>query len=946
MLERLSFTQFAYDYRAEHLPTFDAEMDALKRHHIRLLAWWFPNTLNDEARLILTVLKGHNIQTQLWVAGEGGPTHDADEQKARVASESQRIRPIAEETGKMGCTVALYNHGGWFGEPENQIAIIEQLRAQGVTNVGMVYNQHHGHGHIDHFADLLQKMKPYLVALNLNGMVRDGDKVGKEILPLGKGDLDLSLLKTIRDSGWHGPIGLLNHVHEEDAETRLRENLNGLDRLVAQLDSSAPTDVKRAVDYWAVEDPKEREKLPLYQTIPAATPEELTPANGLPKRETFLTWQRSHGDNSGARYSALDQINRQNVTNLQVAWTYHSRDGFGNIQCNPIIANGVMFAPTPGRQIVAVNAATGEELWRFKPEGHPAFRGLIYWPGGDGAGERVFFCSGKYLYALNPKTGQPVADFGQDGHALLPGRAQGDFGAATAAPTIFERLIIVPGFEKDVWAFDVMTGAQLWTFHTVPQAGEFGAETWDQPENYGANCWGGMALDEARGIAYITTGSAKENFIGVGHRGQNLFANCVVALDARTGKRLWHFQEIRHDIWDLDIPAPPNLTTITRDGRRIDVVTAVTKMGNTVLLDRVTGKPIYPFRLRRAPVSDLPGEETFPYQPDLELPQPFAKQEFTAADVTDRSPEATDYVLSRFKSATTGWFRPFSEGKMNLFFGLHGGGEWTGACTDPTTGRLYIAVNHIPFIISVFRDDDPPDDPKAPKTRGQLVFEQTCAMCHGTNRIGIGTAPPLRGLRHRLTDEAVTNLVRTGRFSMPAQPSLSEADLKALVDFLMVRDRPLPPASPKSERPRYSFNGYPKFLDQEGYPANKPPWGTLDCIDLNTGKLEWVVPLGEHAELTAQGVKNTGTENFGGAIVTAGGLVICAGTRDSKIHAFDKDTGRELWSAKLPQVGCAPPSTYQVDGRQYVVVPATGGGKLGTPTGDAYVAFALPADAH
>ena len=236
MLERLGFTQFAYDYRAEHVPTFDAEMDALKRHHIRLLAWWFPNTLNEEARLILTVLKRHNLQTQLWVAGEGGPTRDADEQKARVASESQRIRPIAEEAAKLGCTVGLYNHGGWFGEPENQIAIVEQLRAQGVTNVGMVYNQNHGHGHIDRFAELLQKMKPFLFALNLNGMVRDGDKTGKEILPLGQGDLDLSLLKIIRDSGWRGPIGLLNHVHEEDAETRLRENLKGLDRLVAQLD--------------------------------------------------------------------------------------------------------------------------------------------------------------------------------------------------------------------------------------------------------------------------------------------------------------------------------------------------------------------------------------------------------------------------------------------------------------------------------------------------------------------------------------------------------------------------------------------------------------------------------------------------------------------------------------------------------------------------------------
>ncbi len=695
--------------------------------------------------------------------------------------------------------------------------------------------------------------------------------------------------------------------------------------------------------YWAVEDAREREKLPLYQTIPAARPDELTPANGLPKRETFLNWERSHGDNSGARYSALDQINRSNVLRLQVAWTYHSKDGSGNIQCNPIIAKGLMFAPTPGQCIVAVDAATGEEKWRFKPEGRPAFRGLIYWRGERRATERIFFCAGKYLYALDPATGKPIANFGENGRTLLPGRAQGGFGAATAAPVIFENIVIVAGFEKDVWAFDAVTGTQRWAFHTVPHAGEENFETWDQPEDYGANCWGGMALDEARGIAYVATGSPKENFIGVTHRGQNLYANCVLALDARTGKHLWHFQEIRHDIWDLDIPSPPNLATIVRDGRRVDVVAAVTKIGNTLLLDRVTGKPIFPFRLRRAPTSDLPGELTWPYQPDVELPEPFAKQEFTAADLTDRSPEAAAYALGRFKSATTGWFRPFTEGKMNLYFGLLGGAEWTGACIDVRTGRLFVSANNIPWIISVFRDDDPPDDPKASKTKGQLVFEQNCAACHGMNRIGFGTCPPLRGLRHRLTDEAVVKLVRNGKNSMPAQPQMSEEDLKALVDFLMLRDRPLPPAPAKGERPQYSFNGYPKFVDQEGYPASKPPWGTLNCIDLNTGKRLWRVPLGEDEELAAQGVKNTGTENSGGSIVTAGGLVFCSGTRDSKIHAFDEDNGRELWSAKLPWTGSAPPATYEVQGRQFIVVPATGGGKLGTPVGDAYVAFALPA---
>jgi quinoprotein glucose dehydrogenase len=553
------------------------------------------------------------------------------------------------------------------------------------------------------------------------------------------------------------------------------------------------------------------------------------------------------------------------------------------------------------------------------------------------------FCAGKYLYALNPKTGQPIADFGEGGKAVLPGRAQGDFGAATAGPTIFERIIVVPGFEKDAWGLDVVSGKHIWTFHTVPQPGEFGYDTWDQTEPYAANCWSGMAMDEVRGIAYITTGGPKSNFIGVDHLGDNLFANCIIALDARTGQRLWHFQEIRHDLWDLDIPAPPNLATITRDGKRVDVVAVVTKIGNTLLLDRVTGKPVFPFRLRRAPTSDLRGEVTSPYQPDVELPERFSKQEFTVTDLTERTEEAAEFAQTRFKSATTGWFRPGSEGRANLFFNIDGGGEWTGSCIDRDTGRLYVTANHVGWVISLFRNDDPPDDPRAPRTRGRTVFETACASCHATNRLGIGVCPPLRGLRHRLTDAAVTNQVRLGKNGMPAVPEaqLGEEDLKALLDYLMLRDRSLPATNPPTARPVYNVTGYPKFYDHEGYPANKPPWGTLNCLDLNTGKLLWKVPLGEHPELTRDGVPKTGTENYGGAIVTAGGLVFCAGTTDRKIRAFDKDTGAELWSADLPWVGNAPPATYQVDGRQFLVIAATGS-KLGTSFGDAYVAFALP----
>lgn len=1148
MLERLGIRHFAYDYRAEHIPTFDAEVEALQRHGIALDAWWFPAELNDEARGILGVLQRHGIHAQLWVTGGGEAPADDAARNARIDAEAQRLGRIAGAAAPLGCTVALYNHGGWFGEPENQIAIIERMRGQGLTNVGIVYNLHHGHTHLDRFPELLARMKPYLVALNLNGMTRDGEATGRKILPLGQGDLDLALLRQILASGWRGPIGILNHT-DEDAEGRLRDNLDGLDWLVARLGGQAPgsrpvprtwkepavaagtapsgleslapaygralaggmvvpgraeyrqrpltvecwarlrsaqgfnilvacdpkasaehwelysyagsgvlslyqpgrggefkstvnicdnrwhhvaaiiepdrvrlfVDAAPVLDtrapalqgtpmpgdlafgrlveggigcdglidevrlsrggriptrvptapltgdadtlghwnfddlparaestlpataYWAVEDAAARERLPMYQTIPAARPDELTPTGKPYRAEDFGTWTRSHADAAGTRYSGLRQIDRTNVKRLEVAWTYHSGDGKGNIQCNPIIVRDVMYAPTPGDHVVAVDAVTGREKWRFKPAGRPAFRGLIWWPGGEGAGERLFFCAGQHLYALDPANGQLVGSFGEGGRARLPGAAQGSFGAATAAPAIFERILIVPGFEKDVWGFDVLTGVLRWTFHTVPQPGEFGFDTWDRPEAYSANCWGGMALDEARGIAFVTTGSPKPNFIGVGHRGQNLFANCVIALDARTGRRLWHFQEIPHDIWDLDIPAPPNLTSIRRDGRSVDVVAATTKIGNTLLLDRVTGKPVFPFRLRRAPVSTLRGEMTWPYQPDPELPEPFARQDFPEELVTERSEEARDFVMGRFKSATTGWFQPFVEGRPNLFFGLHGGAEWTGACVDPANGRLYVSANHLAWIISVFRDDDPPDDPGAPRTRGREVYEQTCAPCHGTNRVGIGTCPPLRGVRHRLKDADIVAQVRNGKNSMPAHPQLSDADVNALVDYLLLRDRPARPPEPPGERPVYSSNGYPKLLDHEGYPGNKPPWGTLNCIDLNTGRMAWRVPLGEHPELRADGVRDTGTENFGGPIVTAGGLVFCSGTRDGRIRAFDADSGAELWSATLPWVGTAAPATYLAGGRQFVVVPATGGGKLGAPVGDAYVAFALPA---
>jgi quinoprotein glucose dehydrogenase len=942
MLARLGFKKYAYDWRAEHLPTFDAELALLKQRNIELTGVWFPDALNADARVILAALAKHGVKTQLWVTSGA----------ADVDAAVRTIRPIADEAAKIGCTVALYNHGGWFGEPENQLAIIDKLR---LHNVGIVYNLHHGHEHLDRFAQLLDRMRPHLLCLNLNGMTRGGDKHDQKILPLGQGEMDLSLLRIIRDSGYRGPIGILNHT-DHDAEARLLDNLEGLQWLLPQLDGNPAGPAQKlrtftpaaatkpsqaaAADYWAVEDAAARAKLPLYQTIPAATTQELTPANGWPT--VTSDWSRSHGNDACTRFSPLDQINRDNVKSLKMAWMYRSGDGAGNIQCNPIIVDGVMYAPTPGDCIATVNAQSGNELWRFKPGGRPAMRGLTFYRGNEAVTPRLLFAAGTNLWAIDPAGGKPIASFGAGGKIGIVD--------CVAAPAVYQNVLVYAGWNRDVFGVDLATGKPLWTFHTVPQPGEEFAETWDKPQD-GANCWGGMALDGSRGIVYVTLGSPKPNFVGVDHRGDNLFANCVVALNATSGKRLWHFQEIGHDIWDLDLPAPPMLVTVDRDGKKVDAVAAVTKIGNTLLLDRVSGKPLFPFRLRRAPASTLPGERTAAYQPDLELPQPFARTGFTLDDVTNISPKARQFVMSQLAAATHGWFEPVTPGKPLAMFGFHGGAEWTGASFDPTSGLLYVSANNIAWLPAVYRTATPRvDETTLPATAGRLIYAANCMACHGPSREGRLVNPPLIGISHRLKDADIVALLKTGRASMPPAPKMAEQQTRDLLDYLLDRDQAQTEPSTPQERPTYRDAGYPRLLDQENYPGNKPPWGTLSAINLNTGKLAWQVPLGEHEALTRRGITGTGTENFGGPVVTAGGLVFCAGTRDLKIRAFDKLTGEELWSHPLPFGGFAPPSVYQVDGKQYIVIAATGGGKLSVaphpgppqPMGDAYVAFALP----
>ena len=393
---------------------------------------------------------------------------------------------------------------------------------------------------------------------------------------------------------------------------------------------------------------------------------------------------------------------------------------------------------------------------------------------------------------------------------------------------------------------------------------------------------------------------------------------------------------------------PPNLVTVLRDGKRVDAVTSLSKAGHLFVLDRVTGQPLFPVRLRRAPASTLPGERTAPYQPDPELPEPISRAAFNPADVTDRSPEARDFVKKQIDRASYGFFQPFAEGRPLLYTGSRGGAEWSGAAVDVPTGRLYVTSNRVVSKVTVIANDESPRDPKFPPSAGENIYTARCASCHGPTRQGLGMVPPLLGLKARMQDDAILDILAKGRGVMPPNLVPDPAEQKAIVDFLLRRNQP--PARKggggpgAGDNPKFIFDGFGFLNDHEGYPGIKPPWGLLNCYDLNTGKALWRVPLGEIPALAAAGVPTTGAHNLGGASVTAGGLVFVAGTADEKLRAFDADTGAELWSYKLPFAGTAAPAIYEVGGHQFVVITATGGGRVGGASGpgDAYIAFALP----
>lgn len=679
------------------------------------------------------------------------------------------------------------------------------------------------------------------------------------------------------------------------------------------------------------------------------------------RSERAQDWPEYHGDGERSHYSVLRQIDRSNVARLQVAWQYASggADSTGSrsqMQCNPIVVDGVLYGVSADIQAFAVDATNGQALWKSSLEETDGTlsRGVTYWT--DGTEKRIFFGAGRWLHALDASTGKPVPAFGIEGRIdLREGiRRSGsdDFISSNTPNTIYKDLIIVSGRVSetatamlgDIRAYNVRTGKLVWTFKTIPEPGQPGYDTWS-PSNPrerigGSNAWMGMAIDRELGIVYAPTGSAAFDFWGGNRVGNNLYSNCLLALDASTGKLLWHYQLVRHDIWDRDPPTTPNLVTIRRDGKSIKAVAVVTKQGYTFVFDRVTGKPVFPIEEVHFPQHAMAGEKPAVTQPVPVLPEHFTRQSFTTADFRSFLMDNRDSLKQVLVSARAGSpYIPITD-KMTVFFpGTDGGAQWGGAATDPE-GTLYVPAKEVP-VYTTLRPRSDQAMPEETAMGGQKLFKVYCASCHGEDRRGNhdGSFPTLIDLHKKMTASGVNQLLVKGRGMMPPFAHISADERSAIVDYVLLKETgSVAKITRKSEVP-YQNTGYNRWYYQ-GYPVSRPPWGTLTAIDLNTGRQRWQVALGEYKELSAQGIPPTGTDNYGGPVVTAGGLIFIAATRDEKIRAFDKNTGVLLWEHALPAAGYATPSTYAVGGRQYIVI-ACGGGKLNTKSGDKYIAFAL-----
>lgn len=646
-----------------------------------------------------------------------------------------------------------------------------------------------------------------------------------------------------------------------------------------------------------------------------------------------------NGGPDNIRYSPLKQITPKNVGRLQVAWRYDSHDEFpgSEMQANPIVVDGVLYTTTPKMRVVALDAATGREIWSFNPHGGPPPARKARNRGVTVHRDRVFVTNRHDLWALDRKTGKPILSFGDNGRADLRVGLDRPLEETTVSATspgaVFEDLFILgtavsetlPGTPGHIRAYDVNTGKLRWTFHTIPHPGEFGYDTWPKDAyklNGGANAWSGVVVDPRLAMVFAATGSASFDFYGSNRHGDNLFANCILALDARTGKRVWHFQAIRHDVWDRDFPAAPSLVTVNRNGRRVPALAQITKSGHVYVFDRKTGDPLFPIERRSVPASAVEGEKLSETQPLPVKPPPFARQVLTEDMLRD-----DPAVRERFRKLNSKgiFYPPTTEGTI-IFPGFDGGGEWGGAAFDPETSLLYVNSNEMAWILRLV-----PRDRKS-------AYLSNCASCHRDDRAGTPpNFPSLIGIASRRSRREIADIIRKGEGRMPGFASLGPDTINALTDFLITgKESDIPATDPNWQK--YRTDGYNKFLAPDGLPAISPPWGTLNAIDLDKGEIRWKVPFGE---VPGSGLKNTGSENYGGPVVTASGLLFIGATDlDKKFHVYEKLTGKLLWEAELPAAGNATPSVYEVNGIQYVAI-SCGGGKSGAPSGGSVVAFAL-----
>ncbi|HEY9258198.1 PQQ-binding-like beta-propeller repeat protein [Chitinophaga sp.] len=695
-------------------------------------------------------------------------------------------------------------------------------------------------------------------------------------------------------------------------------------------------------------------------------------------RPAITTWETTGGSKMNNRYSDLTQIDTTNVSLLEVAWVYHTekKDStkFGPMECNPIIIDGVLYGVSPKLKLFAVDAGTGEEKWRFDPADSVMNktwhrnsvnmnRGVAYWA--EGEDKRIIYTVGPIVFEVNATTGKLVSSFGKDGgidlrYELGKKNPEEQFIAPTSPVMVYKDLFFVSGLVGEstpghIMAFDVKSGKQKWIFHTIPYPGEPGYETWEDKEAYqfmgSTNAWAGFSLDEKRGILFAVTGNPTNDFYGGSRLGAGLYGNCIIAFDALTGKKLWHYQLVHHDVWDRDLPTPPALITIERNGQKIDAVAQTTKQGFIFVFERTTGTPVFPIAETPFPVNTtLKGEQLWATQPVPSLPKPFTRQRITEDDLNHFVSD-TEYqaLKTRFKSlrAGTPFTPPSVEGTM-VFPGYDGGGEWGGPAFDPTSGMLYVNANEMAWVLNMVENKVTPQAMTTNMDAGQAIYRQNCMSCHGPDRKGGGDYPSIVGVDKKYTKRKFLELVASGRRMMPGFNHLNQVEKDALASFILNLQQDQKTAykgnTGKAAAPHtdlYGFTGYNKFLTKEGYPGIKPPWGTLNAINLNTGALEWQINFGEFKELTAKGIPVTGRENYGGPVATAGGLLFIGATADGKFRAINKRNGKILWETDLPAPGVATPSVYTLNGKQYIVI-ACGGSKWGGKQGDAYVAFALP----